>query len=115
MKTHIGLFFLAATLATLSVTGCDKTSNTAGTQSSATTEPHAGSTRVNDLDVTEKVKAALAQDEILKGFGITVETRKGDVKLTGLVDNQSQIDHAKQLVLGIEGAHTVHNELSIKK
>lgn len=70
---------------------------------------------VRDRDVSTRVKAALKGDETLKKFDIAVVTTKGDVRLTGVVDNQSQIDQAIKLARSIEGTHAIHDELTIKK
>lgn len=40
---------------------------------------------------------------------------KGDVHLTGAADNQNQLDHIVKLVRSIEGVHSIHDELTIKK
>ncbi len=113
MKMRTG-FILGTALVAIVLSGCNKTQETAGTASGTTEQPRTGSTRANELAVTKRVEAALAQDEILKGFGITVQTQKGDVLLKGVLDDRRQIDHAKQLVRGIEGVHTLHDELSLK-
>lgn len=110
MKTHHGLLVLGITLVTMLIAGCNKPTEMPGTQPSATEGAH-----INDSDVNVAVRSALVQDEILKGFRITAETAKGDVKLTGVVDNQGQIDYADELVRNIDGVHTIHNHLSIKQ
>lgn len=70
---------------------------------------------VSDIDVTEHVKTALHQAETLKGFDITVVTLNGDVRLNGVLDNQSQIDDALRIARAAEGTHAIHDELTIKK
>lgn len=70
---------------------------------------------VDDIDVTARVKTALLRDDNVKSFDITVVTRKGDAQLSGFVDNQRQVDLATEIAKKIEGVHTVHNELIIKK
>jgi hyperosmotically inducible protein len=70
---------------------------------------------VNDSEVTTRVKRALLDDEKTKGFDIAVVTLKGDVRLTGFVDNQGQINHVKKLARGVGGVHSIHDELSVKK
>jgi osmotically-inducible protein OsmY len=70
---------------------------------------------VPDIDVTTNVKSALLQTESLKGVDITVVTLKGDVRLTGTVDNQTQIDDAIRVARAADGAHTIHDELTITK
>jgi len=57
----------------------------------------------------------LHQNEALKGSNIQVVTAKGDVRLIGVLDSQAQIDEAMKIVRAADGAHTIHNELTIKK
>mgnify|MGYP003594514323 CR=1 FL=1 len=77
--------------------------------------PTGANGNVSDTDVTEHVKTALLQDEALKGFSIEVVTRKGDVRLIGVLDTQAQIDTAIKIARASEGAHTIHDELTIKQ
>jgi len=70
---------------------------------------------VDDGIITTKVKSALLSDPNVKSFDIAVVTRKGDVQLSGFVDNQAQIDLAVGLAGKVEGVARVDNELSIKK
>ena len=72
-------------------------------------------TEIKDIDVTTEVKTTLVSDPMLKNSDITVTTLKGDVKLVGVVDSQSQIDHAVDVTNSIAGVHAIHNELVIKK
>jgi hyperosmotically inducible protein len=98
-------FLLATTIAAMSVVGgCSKApivSETLG--------------HVSDKDVTENVKEALIQSESLKVFDINVVTRKGDVLLIGMLDSQAQKDEAIRIALAADGAHTIHDELEVKK
>ncbi len=70
---------------------------------------------VSDIDVTEHVKTALQQNDALKGYDIAVKTTNGDVRLSGMVDTREQINAAIQIARASEGAHAVHDELTIKK
>jgi osmotically-inducible protein OsmY len=70
---------------------------------------------LSDVDVTEHVKMALQQNESLKPFNIGVITLKGDVRLIGVLDSQVQIDEAIKIARNSAGAHTVHDELTLKK
>lgn len=72
-------------------------------------------TEVTDMAVTERVKLALLNDPSLKAFEIAVVTTKGDVRLTGTVETQSQIDHADAVVRAVDGVHSIHDELLLKK
>lgn len=71
--------------------------------------------KVDDGIITAKVKSALLADPNVKSFDIAVATRKGEVQLSGFVDNQGQIDLAVALANKIEGVAGIANELSIKK
>ena len=70
---------------------------------------------VDDGVVTSRVKAALLGDESTKSRDIAIVTRKGEVQLSGFVDNQQQIDRAIEITRGIQGVSGVSNEMSIKK
>ncbi len=72
-------------------------------------------TKVDDSIVTAKVKAALIGDEAIKSNDIAVITRKGEVQLSGFVNNQAQIDRAVQISKAIDGVASVSNEMKIKK
>lgn len=78
-------------------------------------EASAAVVNVSDVDVTEHVKTALHQSESLKGFDISVVTLKGDVRLIGMLDSQAQIDEALRIARASDGAHTIHDQLTIKK
>ena len=71
--------------------------------------------KVDDGITTAKVKSALLADPAVKSFDIAVVTRKGEVQLSGFVDNQAQIDQAMTLAVKIDGVTRVDNQMSIKK
>jgi hyperosmotically inducible protein len=108
------LLFAVSLAATLVVAGCSKQSELPATPPASPAIP-AAAANVSDLDVTEHVKTALLQNESLKGFDINVVTLKGDVRLSGMVNSQAQIDEALAIARASDGAHTIHNELTIKK
>lgn len=70
---------------------------------------------VSDADITTHVKSALNNESSLAGQDIAVVTTKGDVRLTGVVASQVQIDTALGAARAAEGAHTIHNELTVKQ
>ena len=110
-KRNGSLFFAAAMAATIVIGGCSKSPEATAAM------PAAPATvgNVSDIDVTEHVKTALQQSDSLKGFDINVVTLKGDVRLIGMVDSQAQIDEAIKIARASDGAHTIHDELTIKK
>ena len=96
---------------TAGVEGVTSVENSISIRDSKTTIGH----RVDDSIITTKVKSALLADSAVKSFDIAVATRKGEVQLSGFVDNQAQIDDAVALARKVEGVTGVGNELSIKK
>jgi osmotically-inducible protein OsmY len=103
--------FAIAMAATMLAAGCDKSPEV----TAAAPVASAALGNVSDVDVSEHVKTALNQNELLKGFDINVITLKGDVRLIGMLDNQAQIDEALRIARASDGAHSIHDELTIKK
>jgi hyperosmotically inducible protein len=69
----------------------------------------------DDGVITAKVKSALLSDPGVKSFDIAIVTRKGQVQLSGYVDNQTQINRAIEVARGVEGVQSIGNEMSVKK
>jgi len=112
MSQHLRLLLAAtAALAAIGAGGCSKAPET----SAASPAASSAASNVSDIDVTEHVQTALRQTESLKGVDITVVTLKGDVRLTGMLDSQAQIDEALRIAKAADGAHTIHDELTLKK
>jgi hyperosmotically inducible periplasmic protein len=108
--------YLPLTLGAIAVamltTACSKTEPTA-----AVVEPPATTigTDLDDSVVTARVKSALAMDSDVKGMDISVETRKGEVILSGFVDSGFQVERALALTQTIEGVGNVRNDLVVKQ
>jgi len=114
MNNPLGLRIVTTTLAgvmCISMVACDKPADNTGMPAPSTTV----GTQIDDSVVTTQVKAALLADTSIKGLDISVNTRKGEVQLSGFVDNQGQIDRAVEVTHGIEGVTQVGNQMSIKK
>jgi hyperosmotically inducible protein len=71
--------------------------------------------QIDDSVLTTKIKTALLGDVTIKSFDIAVVTNKGEVQLSGFVENATQITRATELVSKIEGVQNVVNKMSIKK
>jgi len=95
-------------------TGCSRQDNPVVVQPAAAPAAASSPAETADIDVTTGVKTALLRDEGLKAFDIGVVTTKGDVRLTGQVDNQAQIDSALAIARGVTGVHSIHDELVLK-
>ena len=71
-------------------------------------------TAIDDSGITMRVKSAFVADPDIKSLDITVETRKGEVQLSGFVDSQAQIDRAVDIANRTPGATGVQNKLALK-
>ena len=113
MKASFGLLVLSTTLAgvmTVLVAGCNQPQEPAGTPPPRTSV----GTEIDDSVVTARVKSALVADQDIKGLAFKVETRKGEVQLSGFVDNQTQIDRAIAVTHGVVGVKSIDNKVSVK-
>ncbi|MBI3186529.1 MAG: BON domain-containing protein [Gammaproteobacteria bacterium] len=69
---------------------------------------------IDDAEITTRVKAAVFAMPGLDTLQISVDTVKGVVTLSGLVDSQADHDMAASLAQEVEGVHQVDNKLAIK-
>ena len=69
---------------------------------------------VDDSAITTKIKAQLANDDFLKSFQISVESRQGIVQLSGFVNSKEAVNKAGQIARGVEGVKSVENDLIVK-
>ena len=98
---------IAATLAAVVLAGCNRPDTPPSEKVSAGTE-------LDDSVITTKVKTALMSDNLGHGGDTSVETRKGEVLLSGFVDNQAQADREVQLAKAVDGVSSVQNKLMVK-
>lgn len=105
------LVVIAACASLLLVSACD--SRTADSTSAAPAKTSVG-TEIDDSIITSKVKSALLADPDVKSFDLKVETRKGEVLLSGFVANQMQIDRAIAIARGVQGVFVVTNKMDLK-
>lgn len=71
--------------------------------------------KIDDSVITTQVKSALLADPVMKSMDVSVTTRKGEVQLSGFVDNAVQMTHAVDVAKGTNGVSSVVNHMSIKK
>lgn len=71
-------------------------------------------TEIDDSVVTAKVKSALLDNTEIKSFDLKVETRKGEVMLSGFVDNATQMERAVTVARGVAGVKNVSNKMDLK-
>ena len=94
----------------LTVTGCSKSAD-------PPTAPAAKisiGTQIDDSVVTANVLAAFVSDSDVKSLDLKVETRKGEVQLSGFVENQAQMDRAVVVARAVPGVTAVQNNMALK-
>ena len=69
---------------------------------------------IDDSVITTKVKAAIFDDPSLKVFQISVETFKGEVRLSGFVDSAQNVRTAEEVAGMVAGVRSVRNNLAVK-
>ena len=114
MKSSTRSLVLNSTLAGLLVifaAGCNKPVDTSGKPLPTTTV----GMEIDDSVLTASVKSALLADPDVKSVDFKVETRKGEVLLSGFVDSQTQIDRANAVAKGVSGVKNVLNNATIKE
>jgi hyperosmotically inducible protein len=113
MKTRFGMFALSTALAGVLagvVLGCSQSIDSASAPPAGTTI----GTEIDDSVISTQVKSALLADPDIKGFDFKIATRKGEVQLSGFVDNQSQIERALVVTQAVQGVKSIDNKVSLK-
>src|SRR5262245_26638930 len=67
----------------------------------------AGDGFFEDSVITAKIKAALLKDPAVSALAVSVETRKGTVVLSGVVESESQVRRAEEIAAGVQGVVNV--------
>lgn len=70
---------------------------------------------MDDSAITAKIKSEIAIDPLLKAFQITVTTKNGVVKLSGIVDSQQSIDRALEITRNVKNVQSTENNLVVKR
>lgn len=70
---------------------------------------------VSDATITAKVNAALAADDQLKATKINVDTKAGQVTLTGVAPDVQSLGRASTLAQAVDGVTNVVNRLTVDK
>lgn len=105
LKTSVIAAAVCAAL--LTITACNKPETDHAPTASVGTD-------VDDSVITTKVKTALLANENIKSLDITVTTSKGNVMLSGFVNNTEQIDLSTSLAKAIQGVVNVDNQMTLK-
>lgn len=70
---------------------------------------------VDDSVITTKLKSALLADAEIKGTDVSVDTKQGQVTLTGTVKSEAQKDRIEKIAKGIDGVKDVQDKLTVKQ
>jgi hyperosmotically inducible periplasmic protein len=97
---NVGLALCLLVAAPL-VTGCASPQRTAGQT-------------VDDATITAKVKSQLLADPDVSALNVNVTTYKGQVQLSGYVNEAAQRTKAEQIAKNVEGVRNVSNDLIVK-
>lgn len=108
---------VAASLTLIGLVGCDNPSpaETAGKKLDQSIEKmgqNAGKA-IDDTTITAAVKAGILAEPGLKVLKIEVDTRNGEVMLTGSVESTENVERATQIANAIQGVKSVDNRLAV--
>ena len=80
---------------------------------SASSEQNSGASagQPSDLNLTQKIKQALAGDAVTKGAAIQVNTQDRMVTLGGDVPSRTVAEHAQQLAARVNGVRGIENHM----
>ncbi len=69
---------------------------------------------LDDTAITAKVKTAMAKAPDVAATAVSVETVRGEVRLSGFVKSEQEKQRAGQIALQTEGVRSVHNGLVVR-
>ncbi|WP_395406973.1 BON domain-containing protein [Pseudoduganella sp. UC29_106] len=69
---------------------------------------------VGDTELRSNVQAAMGIQPGLNATAITVDSYDGEVRLSGFLDSQEQIDQAVATARSVNGVKVVKNEMRLK-
>jgi hyperosmotically inducible periplasmic protein len=91
------------------ITGCDNRQDT----SRSTPNTNVGTT-IDDSIITTMIKSGLLADSGINSADIVVETNKGVVRLSGVVENKMQMERAVDIARTVEGVKDIENRMTVK-
>jgi hyperosmotically inducible protein len=80
--------------------------------SSTRTQRSAGE-HVDDAALLSSVKSALAAESAETAADVNVDVNRGEVKLSGFVDNANDKSRAAEIARGVEGVKSVQNDIAV--
>lgn len=82
----------------------------------AVAEPQASSVGnvIDDTVLTTRVKSALMANPQVNSYDFKVETRNGEVLLSGFVNSQAELNLATAVVQAVDGVKSIQNNVALK-
>lgn len=108
---HFLITMTFASFVLMGLGGCEKSEGIVSSEDSLT----AVTAEVMDMELAHSVKVALANEDSLVDTDISVVVNRGEVRLTGMVDNEDQHNRAVQIVTGVAGVNVVNDKLAVKE
>ncbi|SDY25626.1 BON domain-containing protein [Nitrosomonas sp. Nm33] len=68
----------------------------------------------DDNAISNNIKSRLSANADVKNLALNIEVRNGEVSISGLVDNQAQVDQVIMQVWLVEGVKKVSNQIRAK-
>jgi hyperosmotically inducible periplasmic protein len=69
---------------------------------------------IDDAGIVTRANAALAGSPVTSAWDVSVESRNGDVLLSGYVEDQQQRAEAERIVAQVDGVERVRNNIEIR-
>lgn len=125
LPTRVALSALAVFTALTGLSGCSRQADDeldtrprdAAVVADAPTGPasEAQARAASDMGITAKVNAALVADDQLKATQINVDTRDGQVTLSGQAPDTASRERATTLAAAVDGVKQVNNQLMVSR
>ena len=80
---------------------------------SSTRTQRAPGEQVDDAALLTSVKSALAAESAETAADVNVDVNRGEVKLSGFVDNANDRSRAAEVARGVDGVKSVQNDIAI--
>lgn len=114
-KRSLVLKMTVTAVLVIGICGCDKSEGIVSREDTAEDALTSVTAEVMDMELSHAVKVALAEEESLADVDIVVVVNKGEVQLSGVVDNQGQRDQALRIATGVAGVDVVDDKLAVKQ
>jgi osmotically-inducible protein OsmY len=99
----------------MGIYGCDKSEGIVSREDTAEDTLTSVTAEVMDMELAHAVQVALSKQESLVDVDIVVIANNGEVRLSGVVDNQEQHDQALRAATGVAGVGVVDDKIEVKK